>query len=78
MGIPLPADTQWELVEQGAAAAKPAFDQLIWQAAQSEVLHNDETGMRSVQLAREPSERRSCWLTASPIIWTLALSRVII
>jgi transposase len=39
LGIPLPAATQWELVEQGAAVAKPAYDQLIWQAAQGEVLH---------------------------------------
>jgi transposase len=46
MGIPLPAATQRELVEQGAAVAKPAFDQLIWQAAQGEALHNDDTGMR--------------------------------
>jgi transposase len=59
MGIPLPAATQWELVEQAAAVVKPAFDQLIWQAAQGEVLHNDDTGMRILQLAREPSDKRT-------------------
>jgi hypothetical protein len=60
MGIPLPAATQWEL---GAAMARPALDQLIWQAAQGEVLHNDDTGMRILQLAREPSDKRTGVIT---------------
>jgi transposase len=59
LGIPLPAAVQWELVEQAAATLKPVFDQLIWQAAQGEVLHNDDTGMRILQLAREPSDERT-------------------
>jgi hypothetical protein len=58
------AATQWELVEQAAAVAKPAFDQLIWQAAQGEVLHNDDTGMRILQLARGPSDKRTGVLPA--------------
>lgn len=64
MGVPLPAATQWELVEKGAAVLKPAFDQLIWQAAQGEVLHNDDTGMRILQLAREPSDKRTGTFTS--------------
>jgi transposase len=59
MGIPLPAATQWELVEQGATEIKSALDQLIWQAAQGEILHNDDTGMRILRLAREPSDKRT-------------------
>lgn len=59
MGIPLPAATQWELVEQAALLLKPVFDRLIWQAAQGEVLHNDDTGMRILRLAREPSDKRT-------------------
>jgi transposase len=70
IGIPLPAATQWELVEQGAAVAKPAFDQLIWQAAQGEVLHNDDTGMRILQLAREPSDKRTGVFTSGIVsLW---------
>jgi transposase len=68
--IPLPAATQWELMEQSAAAAKPAFDQLIWQAAQGEVLHNDDTGMRILQLAREPSDKRTGVFTSGIVsLW---------
>ena len=59
LGIPLPAATQWELVEQAAAVLKPALEQLLWQAAQGEVIHNDDTGMRILHLAREPSDKRT-------------------
>jgi transposase len=70
MGIPLPAATQWELVEQAAALLKPAFDQLIWQAAQGEVLHNDDTGMRILRLAREPSDKRTGVFTSGIVsVW---------
>jgi excisionase family DNA binding protein len=34
LGIPLPAATQWEIVEQAAHPIKPARDELIRQAAQ--------------------------------------------
>jgi transposase len=37
LGIPLPAATQWEVVEEAA--------ELIRQAAQGEVVHNDDTSM---------------------------------
>ena len=70
IGIPLPAATQWELVEQTAALLKPAFDQLIWQAAQGEVLHNDDTGMLILQLAREPSDKRTGIFTSGIVsLW---------
>jgi transposase len=34
LGIPLPASTQWEMVKEAAAAAEPAWEELIRQAAQ--------------------------------------------
>jgi len=48
-GIPLPASTQWEIVEATAAAIQPAFDELIRQAAQGEVLHNDDTSVKILE-----------------------------
>ncbi len=59
LGIPLPAATQWEVVEEAAEAIKPARDELLRQAAQGEVLHNDDTGMRVLRLAREAGDQRS-------------------
>ncbi|HZQ56124.1 MAG TPA: IS66 family transposase [Bryobacteraceae bacterium] len=50
LGIPLPAATQCEIVAETAAALQPAYEELIRQAAQGEVLHNDDTSMRVLAL----------------------------
>ncbi|HUE20781.1 MAG TPA: IS66 family transposase, partial [Bryobacteraceae bacterium] len=65
MGIPLPASTQWEIVEEAAEAMKPANEELIRQAAESEVLHNDDTSMRVLRLEREPSDERTGVFTSN-------------
>jgi len=59
LGIPLPAATQWEIVEEAAESIKPAHEELIRQAAQGQVLHNDDTGMRVLRVEREPSDERT-------------------
>jgi len=59
LGIPLPAATQWETVEQAAHLIKPARDELIRQAAQGEVVHNDDTSMRVLRLERDPKDDRT-------------------
>src|SRR6202790_1403287 len=59
LGIPLPAATQWEVVEEAAELIQAARDELIRQAAQGEVIHNDDTSMRVLRLAREPSDERT-------------------
>jgi len=71
LGIPLPAATQWEIVEEAAELLKPARDELIRQAAQGEVVHNDDTSMRVLRLAREPSDERTGVFT-SGIVSTAA------
>jgi transposase len=50
LGIPLPAATQCEIVAEKAGALQPAYEELIRQAAQGEVLHNDDTSMRVLSL----------------------------
>lgn len=52
LGIPLPASTQWEIVEEAAELIKPARDELIREAARGEVLHNDDTSMKVLALRR--------------------------
>jgi transposase len=59
LGIPLPASTQWEIVEEMAEVIQAARDELIRQAAQGEVLHNDDTGMRVLSMVREASDDRT-------------------
>jgi len=64
LGIPLPATTQWEMVEEGAELIKPARDELIRQAAQDEVFHNDDTGMKVLKMNREPGDKRTGTFTS--------------
>ncbi len=55
-GIPLPAATQWEVVEHAAGQFAPAHEELIRQAAQGDVLHNDDTTMKILEL--ETADRK--------------------
>ena len=48
--IPLPASTQWDIVQAVATNLAPAFTELIRQAAQGEVLHNDDTTVKILEL----------------------------
>jgi transposase len=57
-GIPLPATTQWELVRDAAPVMAPVFEELIDQAAQGEVVHNDDTGMKVLELVKANREAR--------------------
>jgi hypothetical protein len=53
LGIPLPSSTQWDLVSQAADRISPAFVELVRLAAQGELIHNDDTGMKLLS-APEP------------------------
>ncbi len=58
LGIPLPAATQWDLVHASAEEIEPAYEELVRQAAQGEVLHNDDTTMKILELMGKRRERR--------------------
>jgi transposase len=53
MGIPLPAATQWDLVQAAAKSLAPVHEELLRQAAQGRVLYNDDTTMKVLQLTRK-------------------------
>ena len=44
--VPLPDATQWQIVADQAERIEPAFDELVRQAAQSDVVYNDDTTVR--------------------------------
>ena len=73
----MPAATQWEIVEEAAEPMRPAWEELIRQAAQGEVLHNDDTGVRVLYLAREPADDRTGVFTSGIVStapgWKIAL-----
>jgi transposase len=57
LGIPLPPSTQWGIVKEKAQLIRPALEELIRQAAQGRVLHNDDTTARVLALRREQPEK---------------------
>jgi transposase len=77
LGMPLPATTQWDLMAAAAKLLWPVLQELIRQAAQGSVMHNDDTGMRILRLAREPGDKRTGIFTSGIVsmvgAWTIAL-----
>jgi hypothetical protein len=53
LGIPLPVSTQWEIVATAADRIKPAWAEMVRQGAQGEVLYNDDTTMKILDLMKE-------------------------
>jgi transposase len=53
LGVPLPASTQWEIVETSADKIYPAYDELIRQAAQGNLFHQDDTLMKILANLKE-------------------------
>jgi hypothetical protein len=49
-GIPLPASTQWDLVHGASGHVNAVYAEIIRQAAQGDVLHNDDTTARILDL----------------------------
>jgi hypothetical protein len=52
VGVPLPASTQWEIVAHLATRLQPLHRELIRQAADGEVLYNDDTSMTVLSLLK--------------------------
>jgi transposase len=77
LGIPLPATTQWELMEAAAKWLKRILSEFIRQAAQGGVVHNDDTSMRVLQLVRTTGDERTGVFTSGIVSicggWKIAL-----
>jgi hypothetical protein len=50
LGIPLPVATQWDIVHETANFIQPIYDELIRQAAQGDVLYNDDTTIKILEM----------------------------
>jgi transposase len=59
LGVPLPASTQWEIVSAQAPALAPASDELIRQAAQGTLIHNDDTTVKILELVHAKKKTAS-------------------
>ena len=53
LGIPVSTSTQWDKVEEAAMPGRPVFEELKRQAAQGNIIHNDDTTMKVLELLKE-------------------------
>jgi transposase len=58
LGVPLPSSTQWEIVESVADKIHPVYPALMRQAAQGDVVYNDDTVMKVLELMKQSDEER--------------------
>jgi hypothetical protein len=58
--IPLPASTQWDVVSAFGFVLKPAYQELIRQAAQGDVVYNDDTTVKILALMGERRGGPTC------------------
>jgi transposase len=64
LGIPLAPATQWQLVSEAALILEPVGEELMRQAAQGSLVHNDDTSMRILNFEREPGDSRTGLFTS--------------
>jgi len=57
LGIPLAATTQWDKTEAAANLIHPVFSELIYQAAQGNIFHNDDSPMKVLSLMQENKDK---------------------
>jgi len=57
LGIPLPAATQWDVVHAKAKVIAPAHEELIRQAAQGDVIYNDDTNNKILEFMGERARK---------------------
>lgn len=70
--MPVPDATQWEIVEAAAEGPRHAHEELIRQAAQGELLHNDDTPARILALMGE--RRAKAEAAGKPVPKTKAIN----
>ena len=58
-GVPLAPSTQWQIALQSAQEVAPVYDQLVQQAAQGHLLHNDDTTMKVLSLAKTIAQEQA-------------------
>jgi hypothetical protein len=59
MGIPLPASTQWGELLKAALQLVSVYEHLIFEGAQGDLMHNDDTPMRVVELMNEKTRQQA-------------------
>lgn len=72
LGIPLPQPTQWELLQKAANSLKTVLQEMLRQAAQGDVLHNDDTSMKVLKIERPEDKSTRTGIFTSTVVSTSA------
>ncbi len=59
LGVPLPSSTQWDIVDAISIILHPVYKALIYQAAQGDVVYNDDTTMKVLELMKQTGAERT-------------------
>jgi transposase len=76
LGVPLPSSTQWDIVESVADKIHPVFTQFQFQAAQGEVVYNDDTIMKVLELMKENEDASRKGMFSSGILSTVGHRKI--
>ena len=66
LGLPLPAATQWDIVNHSGGWIAPALEELIRQAAQGQIVHNDDTTMKVLALGNPDATSLASETSSAP------------
>jgi hypothetical protein len=60
VGMPMPTSTQWEILDAAEKSVQPVYEALVRRAADGDILHNDDTTARILDLLeqRDPDSPR--------------------
>jgi transposase len=64
LGVPLPASTQWDIIDAQAERAEPVWEEVVRQAGQGDVIFNDDTGVKILELMGERARQAALEDTA--------------
>lgn len=59
LGIPMPASTQYEILEERATPLKPIHKEMFRRMAAAAVIHTDDTSMKILKVKRDPKDKRT-------------------
>jgi len=59
LGIPLPASTQWDIVHAQAKHREPVYAELIRQAAQGDIVYNDDTTIKILEMMGKRAKQKA-------------------
>jgi len=72
LGHPLPASSQWDILDATATVLSPVFDAHFFLAAQGSIIHNDDTTMKILNFFKEQDpqgERKGIFTTGIISMW---------